>query len=103
MATATKRQAVDWLTQAIQNAHPDDLAEIHNELIPEEPTTEDQAKADSSALVKKIVAHIDSGLKVQEILDLWNVIFPKHRSDWFDEDEGLLHYDEKVEPVGQSE
>ena len=83
--------------------HPDDLVEIHNELFPERPTTEDQASENPSALVEKIVAHIDSGLEVEEILDLWNVIFPTHRRVWFDEDEGLIHYDETIEPVGQAD
>src|SRR5947208_14066414 len=86
MPTITRRQAVDRLTQAVKEAHPDDLVEIHNELFPEKPITEDEARKDASALVKKIVAHIDRGLEVEEILDLWHVIFPKHRGVWFDED-----------------
>ncbi len=103
MATITKRQAVDRLTQAISEAHPDDLVEIYNELFPEKPTTEDEAKEAPSSLVKKIVAHIGGGLEVEEIIDLWHVIFPKHRRVWFDEDEGVLHYAEKIEPVSQPE
>src|SRR5712664_902024 len=102
MATITKRQAVDRLTEAVKEAHPDDLVEIHNELFPEKPTTEDEAKEDPSALVKKIVAHIDDGLEVEEILDLWHVIFPKDRGLWFDEDECLLHYAERIEWVSQT-
>jgi hypothetical protein len=103
MATMTKQQAVGWLTEAVRKAHPDDLVEVHNELFPEKPTTEDEAKVDPSALVDKIIAHIGNGLEVQEILDLWNVIFPKHRRVWFDDDAGMIHYDEKVEPVSQAE
>jgi hypothetical protein len=103
MATITKRQAVDRLTQAVKEAHPDDLVEIHNELFPEKPATEDEANEDPALLVVKIVAHIENGLEVQEILDLWNVIFPKHRRVWFDEDDGMIHYDEKIEPVGQAD
>jgi hypothetical protein len=103
MATTTKQHAVDLLTEAIKTAYPDDLVEIHNELFPERPTTEDEAKAHPSILIKKIIAHIDKGLEVQEILDLWNVIFPRHRSVRFDEDEGLIHYDEKTQPVGQAD
>jgi hypothetical protein len=30
-------------------------------------------------------------------------IFPKHRRVWFDEDDGMIHYDEKIEPVGQAD
>jgi hypothetical protein len=103
MATITKQQAVDRLTEAVKTAHPDDLVEIHNELFPREPTTEDKAKEDPAALVQKIIAHIDRGLEVEEILDLRYVILPKHRGVWFDEEEGLIHYDEKIEPVGQAE
>ena len=36
---------------------------------------------------------MENGLEAEEIPDLWNVIFPYHRSVWFDEEEGLLHYD----------
>jgi hypothetical protein len=99
----TKQQAVDRLTQAVRTAQPDDLAEIHNELFPEKPTTEAEAKKYPSALVEKILAHIENGLEVDEILDLRFVILPKHRGIWFDEEEGLIHYDEKIEPVGQAE
>ena len=103
MATITKQLAVDRVAQAVKEAHPDDLVEIYNELFPENPTTKDAANKNSSALLKKIVAHIDGGLEVEEILDLWHVIFPKHRAVWFDEDECLLHYAEKIERVSQTE
>jgi hypothetical protein len=103
MATITKRQAVERLIQGVREAHPDDLVEIHNDLFPEKPTTEEEAKADPCALVKKIVAHIDSGLEVEEILDLRYVILPRYRRVWFDEEEDLIHYDEEIAPVGQAE
>ena len=103
MATITKQQAVDRLTQAVGKAHPDDLVEIYNELFPEKPTTEDKANEHPSGLVERIVAHIASGLEVEEILDLWNVVFPTQRRVWFDEDEGLIHYQEKIEPVRQAD
>jgi len=103
MATITMTQAVARLTQAVALARPDDLAEIFNELFPERPTTEDEATADPSSLRKKVLAHIDRGLEVQEILDLWHVIFPMHRRVWFDEDEGVIHYHEKIEPVGHAD
>jgi antitoxin component of MazEF toxin-antitoxin module len=103
MATITKHQAVHRLTEAVRKASTDDLVEIYNELFPEKPITEDEAKEDPSTLVQKIVAHIDRGLEVEEILDLRYVILPKHRRVWFDEEEGLIHYDEEIEPVGQAD
>ncbi len=101
MATIAKPKAVSRLSEAIKKAQPDDLVEIYNELFPEKPTTEARATEDPSALVDSIIAHIGRGLEVEEILDLWNVIFPMHHRVWFDEDEDLIHYAEKSEPVGR--
>ena len=103
MATIKKKQAEDRLAEAVKGTNLDDLVEIYNEVFPEGPITEDQANGDQPARVEKIVAHIDSGLEVEEILDLWNVIFPTHREVWFEEDKELIHYDEKIEPVGQTD
>jgi hypothetical protein len=103
MATITQRQAVERLTEAVGKATPDDLVEIYNELFPGKPTERGEATQDPSILVKKIVAHIDKGLEVEEILDLRYVILPNHRRVWFDEEEGLIHYDEENAPVGQAD
>jgi hypothetical protein len=101
MPTITKQQADKRLAEAVGEAHADDLAEIYNELFPEQPVGEKEANTNRAAVVGKIVKHIDNGLEVEEILDLWNVIFPMHRSVWFDEEEGLIHYDEAIEPASQ--
>jgi hypothetical protein len=103
MATMSKQQAVDQLTRAVEKAHVDDLVEIYNELFPQGPTTEDEANNNPSPLVNKIIDHIGGGLEIEEILDLWSVVFPTRRRAWFDEDEDLFHFDEKAEPVGQAE
>lgn len=99
MATITKLKAVARLTSAVRVAHADDLVEIYNELFPEQPTTEEEAERDSPGMMHKILMHIDRGLEVQEILDLWNVVFPLHRGVCYDDDDGLIHYDEETEPV----
>jgi len=101
MATITRQGAVDRIIEAVNEARADDLAEYHNELFPRQPIREDAVQADSSAVVKKVLAHIGRGLEIEEILDLWNVIFPKHRGVWFDEEEGLLYYEEKLDRVSQ--
>jgi hypothetical protein len=102
MATITRQQAVDRLARAVKIARADDLAEIHNELFPEQPVTEAEAKANLAAVLKKVETHIDNGLELEEILDLWNVVFPAHRRVWFDDDE-VLHYDEIVERAAHAE
>ncbi len=103
MATITKQQAVDRLTQAVKVATLDDLVEIYNELFPEKPITEDRPRRDPSALAKKISAHIDRGLEVEELLDLRYAILPKCRRVSFDEEDNLIHYDEIIEPVSQAD
>ena len=39
MPAISKKKAVETLVKAVEEAHSDDLAEIYNELFPEEPTT----------------------------------------------------------------
>jgi hypothetical protein len=99
MPVITKDQTVYLLTKAIEKVHPDDLAEIYNELFPRQPTTETAAKTDAGTLVQRIIGHINHGLEIEEILDLWNVVFPKHPDIWFDEEESRFHYKKDWQPV----
>lgn len=99
MAAIAKKKAVEALVTEVEKAHADDLVEIHNELFPSEPTTEAEVGHDLAALRTKILEHIKRGLEIEEILDLWNVIFPAHRDLWFDEEKKRLHYEEKAEAV----
>lgn len=103
MPTITRDRAVHLLTGAVQKAHPDDLAEIYNELFPEEPTTEGEARKAPGTLVQRVVDHINNGLEVEEILDLWNVIFPEHHDVWFDEEGDTFHYGEGRQPATRAE
>ena len=100
MATIKKQEAVERLAKSVKAARIDDLIEIYNELFPETPIDESDAEATSFVLVDRICRHFANGLEVEEILDLWHVVFPGHRGVWFDEDEDSMHFDEKGEPVG---
>jgi len=42
-------------------------------------------KKDLPNFQKQIFDHIEKGLEVEEILDLWRVVFPKDRRVHFDE------------------
>ena len=33
------------------------------------------------------------------MIDLWGLIFPRHRNVWYDEEEERIHYNEEAEPV----
>jgi len=83
------------LTRAVTESRSDDFVEIYNELFPEDPITEQAAVSRRNLLAQKVLDHMSEGLEIEEIIDLWNVIFPRHRDVYFDEDDGRVHYDEQ--------
>src|SRR5690242_17667005 len=103
MGTIKADRAVALLTEAVQKAPCDDLAELSNELFPEEPTTEDEVIKSTYALIARVVDHLQRGLEIEELVDLWHVVFPEHRGLWFDEDAGLFHYQEEPQPANRAE
>ncbi len=95
MATVTREQAIDLLTKHVEeHMGVDELLEVHNELFPDEPITEEEAHEDSFPLVERIVAHLKGGLEPEEIVELWSLIVPRHRKVWYDEEEERFHYKE---------
>jgi hypothetical protein len=103
MQAVPTAQAIERLMQAVEDAHPDDLVEIYNELFPGDPIGEDEARRDRTALVRRIVDHIRNGLQPEEIVDLWNVIFPEHSGVWFDDEENRIVYNEERGTVRQAD
>jgi hypothetical protein len=101
MATITKQQAVTELIRAVEVAAPDDLVEIYYELFPDARGVEAEAQSDPSVLLGRIRARFAKGLEGEEVLDLWNVIYPKARTTWYDEEVDEIHYHPNGEPVGQ--
>jgi hypothetical protein len=87
----TKKKAVEALTAEAGRAHADDLVEIHNELFPETPTTEQAANEDLEGLRTKVLDHMKS-LEIEEILGLWSVVFPQDREVWYDEEKKKFNY-----------
>jgi len=96
MSAVATPVAVERLIQAIEDMHADDLVEAYNELFPEEPLSQDEAYEDVIPVVERIVNHINRGLEVEELLDLWNVVFPKHRNVAYDEETEAISFEESV-------
>jgi hypothetical protein len=95
MATVTREQAVDLLTKQVEEHFGvDELLEVHNELFPDEPFTEEKAHEDRIPLVERIVDHLNGELEPEEIVEVWPLIFPRHHNVWYDEDEEQFHYNE---------
>ena len=43
-----------------------------------------------------LALHIRSGLEAEEIVDLWNVVFPGDRNVWYNEEDDEIHYNEEA-------
>ncbi len=73
MPVVTKDQVLEILSSAVrQKLPPDELLEVCNEVFPAHPFTE-EAHKDSAPLAEQLLAHLHSGLGIDEIVDLWRV------------------------------
>jgi hypothetical protein len=79
MPALTKAEATEKIARAIEKATADELVEIYAELFPERTTPPAPVAGD-------IVEYIRHGLLAEEIVDLWNVVFPEDRDIWYDEE-----------------
>jgi hypothetical protein len=82
------------LAKSVEKTRPAALPEIYAELFPERPAATAPSAAD-------LAQHIRDGLEAEEIVDLWNVVFPADRNVWYDEEDETIHYN--GEAVGYAE
>jgi len=99
MAAIARKEAVAMLKQAIGQFQADDLREVYNELFPETPVSEDQVRKDPDGTKSRISDHINQGLEIEEILDLWRVVFPSDRNVFYDEESETVHINEESQWV----
>jgi hypothetical protein len=89
MPALSKNQATEKLAAVVEKARPSALAEIYAELFPEKsPGTTPSAS--------QLAKHVRGGLAAEEIVDLWNVVFPADRNVWYDEEKNEIHYNEEL-------
>jgi hypothetical protein len=100
MPAVTKEEALELLVNEMQQKlGAEELLEVYNEVFPDCPCTEEEAHENSSALMKRLVEHINSGLEVDEVIDLWGLILPKDRNVWYDDEAERIYYNEETEAV----
>jgi hypothetical protein len=75
--------AVNRLNTRIKTLNRDDLLEVYNELFPAKPI-HDGSVMDRGAILDQILDHVHHGIDPEEIVDLWNVVFPGEQSLEFD-------------------
>jgi hypothetical protein len=89
MPSLSRAEAAERLAAVVERAKPSDLPEIYSELFPEKLPA---APPDAS----EIARHIRSGLEAEEIVDLWNVVFPEDSNVWYDEETKAIHFNEEM-------
>jgi hypothetical protein len=89
MPALSKAEAAEKLAQGVERARPNELAEIYSELFPEESSL-------PTPSASEIARHIRSGLAAEEIVDLWNVVFPRDRNVRYDEETQAIRYNEEM-------
>jgi hypothetical protein len=93
MAVLSMREATDRLATAVESACSDRLAEIYEELFPNQPAPEVSGN-DERSLAGRLAEHVRSGLEPEEVIDLWKVVFPTDRHVHYDEEGELVRYNE---------
>ena len=90
MPAIPKKEATERLARAIEKAPGDDLSEVYAELFP----TKAPPQPLPADFARNIAAHVRSGIEPEEIVDLWNVVFPADHNVYYDEEDDVLRYNE---------
>jgi hypothetical protein len=98
MPAIAREQAVQMMRNEVDRLDAGDLVEFHNELFPRNKVPRQAVQGDVTPLFEKIVEHFNRGLEVDEILDLWNFLFPEKHVDAYDEEADALEYKDKSDP-----
>lgn len=89
MPVLTTAEASERLAKVVEKSKPTALAEIHDELFPDQQTT-------PAPTAVELARHIRDGLAAEEIVDLWNVVFPADRNVWYDEEADRIYFNEEA-------
>jgi hypothetical protein len=94
MPALSTSEAAERLAIGVEEAKPTTLMDIYTELFPEKPEAAVPSATD-------LARHVRNGLEAEELVDLWNVVFPADRNVWYDEQDEKIHYN--AEALGYAE
>ena len=94
MPVIRKTEAIEKLARAVEGASSDHLVEIYAELFPEKKAP-DVSGSRGRTIAGQLAQRIREGLEPEEIIDLWNVVFPADRHVRYEEEEGIIRYNEE--------
>ncbi len=94
MPALSTKEATERLAKVVEMAKQSTLGEVYAELFPEAPASPLPSAGD-------MARYIRDGLEAEEIVDLWNVVFPGDRNVRYDEEAKEVRYNEDM--VGSSD
>ena len=88
MPSITPVDAAEKLASAVESARPTLLPEIYHELFPDKPRQ-------AAPSVAEMALYVRTEALPEELVDLWNVLFPKDRNVNFNVETGAIEYNEE--------
>lgn len=92
MPTTSLAEAVRALTGKVEGMDSDDLRDAHNELFPATPLQSIDSKGEETSIRQKLIVYLRDDIAVEEVLDLWGIIFPEARSVYQDDETRMIHF-----------
>jgi len=89
MPALSKAEAAERLADGVERAKPSQLPEIYAEFFPE-------MAPGTPPVASEIARQVRGGLEAEEIVDLWNVVFPEDRNVWNDDETKAFHFNEEM-------
>ncbi len=89
MPALSTNEAAEKLAKVVEKTKPTTLEEIYAELFPEKLVSTLPAAGE-------IARYIRNGIGPEEIVDLWNVVFPADFHVWYNEETNEIHYNEEL-------
>lgn len=89
MPALSTHEAAERLAKVVETARPTILSEIKAELFPEKPAAGALSAAD-------LVKYVRTDIEAEELVSLWNVVFPADRNVRYDEVDEKIHFDEEA-------
>jgi hypothetical protein len=95
-------QAVERLVKEVEENLPaDEIQEIYNGWFRGDAVVVERTDASPEAnkrRIEQLVAHFRGDRGVDEIVELWELVFTKHRDVWYNEEDEVLHYEAEPTP-----
>lgn len=91
MPVIPKEEAVERLARVVEASKDDDLADYYAELFPSQPKI---SPTEANGKRAEAVEYVRTKMQPDEMVDLWTVVFSRHRDVYYDDADALLCHDQ---------